>query len=333
MSTFTWLGGTGRYDAPKNWDPRGVPGSGDLATVASGKVVASSEDIQATMQLGSTTETTAPVLDLHKSSVGGITMPANLPQYPYNSPPPEYATVNVYGQSSIGDIAIGAYAGIVRAPEPYGHGPLTAPDNLTVNLVGRSSLTVGFDVKDGSNLSITGNDKSSVIATNSTLEAGNAVIDAPLAGNATIDMAGGALISESGEVDTGSLELGSRVGAGDTIDVQMGYLQIDDAPQFHGQIDMPVTQTTGPEYQFGPQSALLEGVVATSYSFDDMTHVLSLYNGNSVVDQLRFTPDITAASFGPDAHIDVAQTSAGVFLRGEFSHLPPGATELPVHVA
>ncbi len=336
MATSTWFGGYGRYGAARHWDPRGVPGAGATAVIDGGEAVVRHADVAATVVLGGLDEGSQPVLDLHSSSVSRLTMPADLPQQPYatNQSPPEYGTVRVFGHSSIGSLDIGAFANMVRAPSPYGHGALTAPDTLTIALNGSATLDTAFDVKDSSTLTVNGGEGSSFDAADSTIEGGRVVVNAPLAGSGTILMTNGNVLYY-GAAQTGTLELGGSVGAGETIDIRMGHLQIDNPMAFAGQIDIRASESVPGQYDsFGAQSVTLEGLAATAYGFDDASHTMTLFNGADAVDQVRFTPDIVAASFGPgySGHIGIAQTAEGVFLRGNYTSYPSGATEIPLLV-
>lgn len=335
MATSTWFGGHGRYGAAGHWDPRGVPGAGDTAVIDGGEAVVRHGDIAAAVKLGGLDAGAQPVLDLHNSSVSRLAMPDDLPQQPYatTQSPPEYGTVNVFGHSGIGSLDLGNYANMVRAPDPYGHGPLTARDNLTVALNGSAALDTAFDVKDGSTLTVNGGEASSFNAADSTVEGGRVVINAPLAGQGTVFMTNGD-VYYYGAAQAGSLELGGSVGAGETIDIRMGHLQIDQPMAFAGQIDLRADEgIPGQPASYGGQDVMLAGLTATAYSFDDGSHTMTLLNGANAVDQVRFTPDITVASFGPgySGHIGVAQLDGGgVFLRGQYSGYPAGAVEIPM---
>lgn len=337
MATSNWLGGYGRYGAAQHWDPRAVPGAGATAAIDSGEAVVRHGDVAATVLLGGLDAGSQPALDLHNSSVSQLAMPDDLPQQPFTTTqsPPEYGAVNVFGHSSIGSLDIGNYANMVRAPDPYGHGPLTAQDNLTVTLNGSAALDTAFDVKDGSTLTVNGAGTSSFNAANSTIEGGRVVVNAPLGGNGAILMTNGA-VEYYGAAQAGTLELGGSVGAGDTIDIRMGHLQIDNPMAFAGQIDIRADEgIPGQPPSFGAQDVTLENLTATAYGFDDPSHTMTLFNGAAVVDQVHFTPDITAASFGPgfSGHIGVAQTAEGVFLRGQGAGYPTGATEIPLQTS
>ena len=329
MATFNWFGGYGRYSGARHWDPRGVPGQGDTAVVAGGEVVLRWQDVQATVLLGGTDAGSQPVLDLHSSSLGTLTMPDNL-QKPVDVTvpiPPEYGEIDVWGQSSIAAINLGDYESQVRAPPPYGHPSIGAPETLTVNLHGRAALSTGFDVKFGSALTVNGGARSSFNATDSTIEAGRVVINAPLSGQSTIAMIAGPT-TYTFDADPGSLELGGGVGDGTTIDIRIGNLQIDKPLEFQGQVYFDPTQNTAGQspYILGPQSALLQGLSATSFRFDDDSHTMTLLNGDTAVDQIRL-PGIVSAMLEPPgpgataaAAIRVAQTADGVVLRGGYSY-------------
>ena len=339
MTRFDWFDGSGRYSAARHWIPRGVPGQGDTAAVNGGDVVLSSQDVVAMVIIGTANASAQPTLDLRSSSLSLLTMPENLPKFPYTvETPRDYATVNVWGQSSIGAIDVGDIANTVRAPDPYGHGPIGAPDTLTVNLHGRAALSTAFDIKYSSVLTVNGGRHSSLIAANSTVEGGRVVIGAPLSGHGTIYLTNGPL-DYTGIAFTGSVELGGSVGSGDTIDIRMGDLQIDKPAAFQGRIDLLANEDiSGQPHAMGPQSVKLMGIAATSYSFDDSSHTMTLFSGVNALAAVHFTPDIVAASFTPARFgvsyapgIGVTQTTDGVFLRGLYTNAPDGATVIPLH--
>jgi len=338
MTTATWNGGFGLYGAPENWDTDAVPGVGDIATISSGEALAVFEDIPATVLLGATDPGTAPALDLLFASAGTLTMPHDLPPPPYspNTSPAQYGTLNAWGDSRVGLIDLGAFANMVRfAPPPYSHGSLFAADNLTVNLGEGSALTAGFDVREGSSLTVIGDDTSSFKAADSVIEGGKVVVAAPLGGEGRIAMTNGTA-TYWGAADVGTLELGGAVGAGTTVDIRMGHLVIDQPMRFQGQIDIRVDESApglpGSPYDYGVQDVVLRNLMATSYSFDDVSHVLTLFNSDEAVDQLRFTPDITAGSFGMSyPAIRIVQTGSDVSLQGYLAGSPTDPNAFPVH--
>lgn len=337
MATFSWTGDYGKYSAARHWGPRGVPGPGDTAVVANGQVVLRRQDVQATVLLGNSDPGAPPVLDLRNSSLSVLSMPDGLPQPFNNTIPivPGYATVNVRGDSSIGAIDVGDQLNTNRASDPFGHGPVGAPETLTVNIAKGATLTAGFDIKYRTDLTINGGDEALFNATDSTIEGGKAVIHTPLGGQSTILMTNGPVEPTFSAV-AGSLELGSSVGAGDTINVRMGHLMIDKPLEFLGRVDLfdNTDPAPGDRYSFGPQSILLKNIYATSFSFDDGSHVLTLFRGSDVLDQLRFTPGVTASFFEDSTALpggtNVARTDNGVFIRGAFSLFPDNATVLPM---
>lgn len=336
MATYIWSGANAHWNVLQDWipvdGPAALPGTGDTAVIQTGEVAVQSGRVTATVRLGSPNGAAAPVLDLSGSTVSLLTMPKGLPAQPYATvtSPTKYASVNVSGQSRIGSIAIGASADIVRAPAPYGHGALKAPDNMTVNLLAQAVLGAGFDVKDGSTLTVNGDTTAGFNVGASTVEGGHVVIGAPLGGTATITMTNGAVIAPTGEADAGTLELAGRVGAGVTIDIRMGTLLLDKPQLFAGTLGIRASEGSS---SYGPQSVVLKGLTASSFGFDDATHRMTLWSGNTVLDTLQFTAATTSASFktGPYASLDVLQTTDGVMLRGLYATSPAGAVELPRH--
>ena len=342
MASFNWFGGAGLYTAARFWNPRGVPiAAGDTAVVGHGEVAVLGRSFGATVLLGGTDAGTPPALDLSNASVAGLTMPNGLPGGPYTTyapqaSPAEYGTVNVGGHSGIGRIAIGAYSGLSRAPLPSGHGALSAPDNLQVNLTGRAVLDTSFDVQEGSVLTVAGGARSGLNAGASAILGGKAVINAPLTGGA-INMTRG-VVSHEGFADAGTLELGGRVGAGVSINIDVGNLLIDKPLQFAGPLNIQAQEGNGDtpvDPGIGKQDVMLRGLTASSYAFDDATHRLTLFAGDAVLHAIQFSGATTSSSFamGPYAHVDVVQTTEGVQLRGIFDQAPAGSTEIPLHTA
>ena len=339
MSLFNWFGGGGLYTAARFWNPHGVPvGTGDTAAVGAGEVVVLGRSFTATVLLGGTNAGAPPALDLVGGTVAALTMPNDLPGQPYTTldSPAEYGTLNVAGQSAVERISLGAFEGINRAPPPSGHGPLTAHDNLQVNLTGQAVLNTSFDVKKGSVLTVTGGARSGLNAGGSTIHAGKVVINAPLTGGA-INMTRGA-VSHEGFADVGTLELGGRVGAEVSVNLDVGNLLIDQPLKFAGTLNIQAQEGNGDIHVdpgTGTQDVMLRGLVASSYAFDDATHRLTLFAGNAVLDTIQFSAATTSSSFamGPYAHVDVVQTAQGVQLRGIMDSSPAGSTEIPLHTA
>lgn len=336
MTTFNWFGGYGRYGAARFWDPQGMPGAGDTAVVGAGEVIMAGRQVGATVLLGGPDSGGQPVLDLRRASLAGLSMPNALPPPPYNTyntltSPTQYGTVNVRGQSSIGSIDIGNFSSESRAPAGIGHGPLTAPDVLTVNLEGQARLATRFDVKEGSTLTVNGGDQSSLVAGASVIEGGTVVVNVPLNGQGTILMVNG-LGSHEGYGHAGSLELGGPVGPGETIGINVGNVVIDRPMEFAGTLDFQPDVGSGRVHYTATQGVLLKGLAASSYAFDDAAHTLTLFNGDAVLDMIQFSQNTTSGSFhmGKFASIGVLQMGSGVYLRGAYNFAE--GTEIPLHV-
>ncbi len=334
MATFNWFGGYGHFAAARFWDPRGVPGAGDTAVVDAGEVVVAGRQVGATVLLGGPDSEGQPVLDLRNASLAGLSMPNALPPPSYETvtSPTQYGTVNVHGHGSIGSLEIGNFSNTSRGPVGVGHGPLTAPDVLTVNLGGRATLDARFDVKDGSTLTVNGGDRSSLDAGDSMIEGGAVVINAPLNGQGTILMVNG-LGDLSGFGHAGSLELGGPVGTGETIGIKVGNVVIDRPMEFAGTLDFQPDVGSFKSYYTATQGLLLKGLTASSYAFDNAAHTLTLFNGDAVLDTIRFSQGTTSDSFhmGQFASIDVLQTGSDVYLRGSYNFAQE--TEIPLHAA
>jgi hypothetical protein len=336
MATSTWFGGFGLFSDMADWQPSGVPGVGDLGIVDRGAVLAVRQHVAATIELNGGTEGRPAFLILADASVAAVSMPTALPEQPYTSTsaPAADGTIVAVGRDAIGTLTVGSYADPERAPPPYGHGPLAAPDHADIIVAPDAQLRAGFTVAWGSSLRIAGAAGAAFIATAGTLAGGDAMIAVPLEGRGSILLTNGPA-DYTGQAATGTLELGSAVGASETIAIRMGHLLIDRPLAFHGTLDIaPSENPAGGVDRHGPQSVLLKGLTATSYGFDDGTHTLLLYAGDHVVDQVAFARDITASSFGTGfgAAIGIAQTADGVFLRGQYSGYPPGATGIPLHI-
>lgn len=164
------------------------------------------------------------------------------------------------------------------------------------------------------------------------------MINAPLTGGA-ITMTHGVIYRE-GYADVGTLELGGRVDAGTTVDIDVGKLLIDKPLEFAGTLNLRTAQGSADPaisafYYTGPQDVMLRGLQASSYAFDDATHRLALFAGDAVLDTIQFSDATTSGSFamGPYASMDVVQTTEGVQLRGLFASSPAGSTEIPLHTA
>ena len=346
MAAFDWFGGVGRFAAARLWSPRGVPGAGDTAVVGGGDVVIQGRPVAATLVLAGTDAGAPPTLELNRATLAGLTMPSDLPKPDASGGPvfgsgslvPEYGVVNVRGHSGIGSLEVGNFDGYAPIPipgYPHGHGEISVPDNLVVNLLPGARLDTGFDVKEGSTLVVHGGAGSSLHAGASVIEGARVVIDAPLLGQGTVTVSGGGIPNEDREPKPGTLELGGRVGAGETVDLNIGTVLIDKPLEFAGTLGVRASEAGG----MGTQDVRLRGLAASSYAFDDQAHVLTLYDGDAVLDAIRFSAGTTSGTFvaAPGfpgyGHLVVSQTTEGVQLRGPFASSPEGATIIPLHAA
>lgn len=347
MATFNWFGGVGRFAAARLWSPRGVPGAGDAAAVGGGDVVIRGRSVGATVVLGGTDAGAPPAVELNRATLAGLTMPGDLPTAAADGGPvfgsgglaPEYGVVNVRGHSGIGSLEVGNFASYVPMSipgYPHGHGEISVPDNLVANLAPGAQLDTGFEVKEGSTLVVHGGAGSSLHAGNSVIPGAQVVIDVPLLGQGTVTVSGGGLPNEDYEPKPGTLELGGPVGAGETVDLNIGTVLIDRPLEFAGTLNVRAEEAGG----MGKQEVLLRGLTASSYAFDDATHRLTLYGGDAVLDTIQFGAGATSGTFQAKApafpgygHLAVVQTAAGVQLQGPFDNRPEGAPDIPLHAA
>lgn len=139
-------------------------------------------------------------------------------------------------------------------------------------------------------------------------------------------------VTAKGSGAEATLELDGPVGAGTTIDINGGRLLIDQPLSFAGTLNIH-----RPEGGVTASEVVLRGLAASSYTFDDTTHALTLFDGDSVLDTVQFRGTTAASDFrtvSPDGFIDVAQREDGVQLLGSYD-LPnsAGGTEIPLHAA
>jgi hypothetical protein len=238
-------------------------------------------------------------------------------------------TMNVTGNALEGDILrilsfVGPAPVFVSDPNPVtinvtgitpmdlraGNGGLSGAPAITVNLAAHSEWVGGFAT------AVPGSGKPFLVQ-------GAGLFDnttSSVGGTATIDsrVIGSGVFNVTAAHGKGQLEFAHWVSAGQTVSLNTGYgvysahLQVDDPASFHAQVQQGFGET------------ILEGIQATSYSLQN--DLLSLFNGNTVVDTLRFAVQ-SAGGFQPH-DFGVSQVGGAVVVHSD-NFL--GGTALGVH--
>jgi hypothetical protein len=165
-----------------------------------------------------------------------------------------HETINVFGQTEM-NLGIGT------------HG------SDTVDLAAHSEWIGGFSSGPWGVMNING--KGSFDNTTSAMSSGSADIGVPVVGQGKFTIAG-----------IGKMEFASSVSAGQTIQAGTGFASASQSTSSIVQIDKPAAFHALINLGFGGE-VVLEGITRTSSSFGN--DLLTLYNGNKVVDTLRLS--------------------------------------------
>jgi hypothetical protein len=300
MTTRIWTGGgDNRPTNAQNWSVPGAPRPGDELWMGGG-----------TMNIAGGSLAGNP-LRVEASYIPGFTL-YDLPRSPATTPVVNLsqgahvridaflmteATINVVGSDTL-DLHASAY-------RPSNFGTRT----ITVNLAPHATWTGAFMLQGAgvTGLTVNGNDGAVFRNGHSNLsELGNAVINADVLGVGSFDLQ-----------FHNRLELGGRVGAGQTINQYGGELVVDKPAAFFGTVNLM------PSADF----KLLGLGAATSYSYKN--DMLSIYNGDRVIDRVH----VKAAD--PAMALQVAKSVSGLEVIGGLPGSPmvldPGSAWLPVH--
>ena len=204
-----------------------------------------------------------------------------------NSGPPE--TINVFGVTEM-------------------HPSLQFGDHLTVNLTAHSEWIGGFSLNPFSTAVVNGpgvfdNTSTSIVGSTATIRA---------------NVIGAGTFSVSSTHGPAKLEFLHSVSAGQTV------LDSGDAFHFGGfglvQVDDPLAYHAQTDLNFG--ELVLEGLKATSFSYNKNHDLLTLFNGNKVVDTLKVQVP------GPFTHPSVSQVGSSINIHDDrFT----GGHALPLH--
>jgi hypothetical protein len=311
-TTLTWFGGIGRFDNPNDWNPTGVPQSGDTAVITTGTVTLRNEGISGVgFELQGTSEATQPVLKLTNVALNS-NFTVTGPQ-PGGTSPGLFGKFDVAGVvTSSGDITLGGGR----------FGP--AAGFLTIDLDNRSAfVNTGTITLDNGHLMVTdggehdGNNREhrdqdnghharagSVFFNDGTVDevfAGSATFDTPVIGT------GKFLLSGS------SLEFVDSVSRGITVDTRQG--------QFNNQLflDEPMRfKAAITDFGTGlPNSIVLPHTDVTSERFAN--NHLKLFDDDKLVANLNIIGDFTTQNFlimpgpsGTGTEIQFSHAASGV---------------------
>lgn len=297
MTNRVWIGGgSNRANSAADWSPNGAPVAGDILTVPqSATINVSGDNLKGdTLLLGTGQSSVTDTFNLS----GHASLTVNPVSFATVN-----ATVNVRGSDTVRVTADNSY-------------PST--EQVTVNLLGRSTVAETFDQQLSGGITFNGGAGSKVNNDGqSSLQGTHAVINPDVVGTGSFNVG-------IAQAQLGFLEFGGKVA--DTQSIKLsGYeyrgpvtLKIDQASQFHAPID------------FNDAIVDLVGVQASSYAYDN--NVLSLYGGNGkLVDTLKITNN--SALNGKPAQLEVSQNASDVFITTKGFSTPSGNEILPIRSA
>ena len=290
MATKIWVGGTDSFDDPLAWSPSGVPGQGDTAIIQTGTAIATSQQLNGfELQL----QSPASVLDI-SNVVFGKNFTLSVP-------------LGTGGSATLNATGVNVNDGLIEAATPSGEPEFVPPFTITIGDQTSSPARVPgvfvnigtIDIATGQHFAILAQSSDALLINNGVMHLDapfmQADIGVPVQGSGTIETgheitpAVSALLLASVPI----LEFGGAVGHGETLVITgSAYVQLDQPLDFHALIRgfEPLPAPTSPPpypYSFYEPKIVLENARVTSYS---VSHdVLSLWNGNSLVAELRFT--------------------------------------------
>jgi hypothetical protein len=219
-----WFGGIGNFNHPNDWSPKGVPKSGDSATITAGTVRASNGSLAGIdINIGSKVPDGDPILALRNETVGDVQV-MTMEAMPEEDPDPtRYADITVAGKvTAAGAIDVGGLS-------LFGTG---IPGNLEIRLAHGATLQVtdGLLGLADSSVSITGQQHSVLVNDGQITTVGaNIQIDTSVTGN-------GNFLIEKAKFPLGSLTFDGSVSTGEHINVSEGLLNLNKPMEFLGSI-------------------------------------------------------------------------------------------------
>ncbi len=278
---YDWVGGTGNFRHPSDWSPKGVPESGDSATITAGTVRASNGSLAGIdINIGSKAPDNDPVLALRNETIGHVLVQTTEARPEEDPDPTRYADITVAGKvTAAGEIDVGGV-------NVLGTG---ITGNLQIRLGRGASLHVTGSLNGhaDSSVSITGQQHSVLINDGQITTVGaDMEIDTAVAGN-------GNFLVEKAKFPLGSLTFDGSVSGGEHVDLSEGILNLAKPMEFLGSIsDGPVgtvvlaTNSTSASYANGVLTVLDHArTVAALHitTFDDSGLNLADVDGQTVI--------------------------------------------------
>lgn len=291
MTTLTWIGGTGSFDDPNQWSPGGVPKAGDLAIIQIGTATLKEQELNGfELQL----QSPASVLDISDVLFGK--------NFTLTAPP------GAGGTATLNAVGFNANDGLIQVISPAGPQQFSPPFTINMSDLAPSAGCSGAAAvflnngtildQSGQPFAIVAQSADAVLINNGlmNLDAAfmNADIGVSVQGSGTIETghaiapAPSALLLASKPV----LEFGGAVGYGQNLVFHDEADVVLDKPiDFHALIHgfEPLTAPTSPPpYYYAPYQPeiILTNIQVTSYNVSN--DVLSLWDGGTLIAQLRF---------------------------------------------
>lgn len=298
MTTKVWVGGTGSLDDPHQWSTSGAPGPGDVAIIDIGTAKAEMQKLDGyELQL----DGPASVLDISDVQFGA--------HFILDLPP------GAGGTATLNAVGFNVNYGLIQSNSPGVPASFSPPFTITMSDLAPSPGCTGAAavfVNDGTILIASGQPFAIVAQSADATLINNGLmhLDADFS-KATI----GVSVQGAGTIETGHaitpaasalllasipyVEFGGAVGSGQNL-VYDGVAQvyIDKPSQFHALIhDFETNPSSSYVASSFQPEIVLQNTQVTSYNVS-ASDVLSLFNGTTLVAQLRFTDfQYTKANF------------------------------------
>jgi|GEM_PF-4765973 len=328
MTTKVWVGGTGSFDNPNEWSPSGAPGPGDVAIIQIGEASLSMQKLDGfELQL----QSEASVLDI-SDVIFGAHFTLSVPPGPGGT-----ATLNATG--------FNANYGVIQVVSPAGPQQFAPPFTITMSDLAPSAECSGAPaiflnegtilVNSGQPFAIVAKSADAVLINNGLMN-----LDASFM-QATI----GPSVLGSGTIETGhaitpaasalllasipSVEFGGAVGSGQALFIDgVAHVYVDKPSQFHALIhDFEPNLSDSYVASFYQPEIVLQNAPVTSYNVSN--DILSLWNGGTLVAQLRFTDFVyTKANF----LVSTSGTTTTIEPQGTLTPIGVSAAHVADHV-